>query len=250
MNENEQMRIFFEIHQDNLQEAPGDFDSTRRAFSLLQDLPPEAHILDVGCGPGRQTFDLCRLTEGSIVAVDLHGPYVEAVKDRSMELGFAHRITAQTGDMANLEFEPHTFDAIWSEGAIYNIGFKAGLELWKPLLKKSGYVAVTELAWLRSDIPGELKAFWEEEYPQIQDIGSNIEDLQAAGYRLVDHFTLPESAWWEYYRPLKKRFQQLKEKYQNNRTALELLDTETYEIDLYRQYSEYYGYVFFIGETN
>ncbi len=54
------MRIFLEIHHDNPQEGPGDFVSTRRAFFLLKDLPPLPHILDAGCGPGRQTFDLCR----------------------------------------------------------------------------------------------------------------------------------------------------------------------------------------------
>jgi hypothetical protein len=36
MNEDQGMRIFLEIHQDNPQEAPGDFASTRRAFSLHQ----------------------------------------------------------------------------------------------------------------------------------------------------------------------------------------------------------------------
>ena len=29
-------------------------------FALLKDLPPLPYILDAGCGPGRQTFDLCR----------------------------------------------------------------------------------------------------------------------------------------------------------------------------------------------
>jgi ubiquinone/menaquinone biosynthesis C-methylase UbiE len=148
VNEDEGMRIFLEIHQDNPQEGPGDFASTRRAFSLLKDLPPLPHILDAGCGPGRQTFDLCRLTKGNIVAVDFHRPYIDALQRKSKALGLTQQITAQLGDMANLQFQPQIFEVIWSEGAIYNIGFKAGLTIWKPLLKKGGYVAVTEVAWL------------------------------------------------------------------------------------------------------
>jgi ubiquinone/menaquinone biosynthesis C-methylase UbiE len=249
MNEDEGMRVFLEIHHDNPQEGPGDFSSTRRAFSRMEDLPPLPHILDAGCGPGRQTFDLCRLTRGNIVAVDFHKPYIDALQRKSKALGFNRQITALTGDMANLQFRSQTFDVIWSEGAIYNIGFKAGLEMWKPLLKKAGYVAVTEVAWLRSDAPDKLKAFWGSEYPQIQDVDGNIADLRAAEYQPVAHFKLPESAWWAYYRPIEKRVQQMKEKYKSNSCALEVLEAETREIDLYRKYSDYYGYVFFIARA-
>lgn len=249
MNEDQGMRIFLEIHQDNPQEAPGDFASTRRAFSLLKDLPPSPHILDAGCGPGRQTSDLCRLTRGNIVAVDFHRPYIDALQRKSKALGLTQQITALLGDMGKFQFQPQTFDVIWSEGAIYNIGFKAGLTMWKPLLKKGGYVAVTEVAWLCSDVPDKLKAFWNSAYPQIQDIEGNLADLRAAGYQPVEYFILPESAWWDYYRPIEKRVLRMKEKYKNNSCALEVIETEIREIDLYRKYSDYYGYVFFIGQA-
>jgi len=249
MRQDEGMRIFFEIHQDNPQEGPGDFASTRRAFSLIEDLAPLPHILDAGCGPGRQTLDLCRLTKGNIIAVDFHKPYVDALQRKSKALGLTHQITVLQGDMANLQFQPQTFDLIWSEGAIYNVGFKTGLKLWKPLLKKAGYVAVTEVAWLGSDVPDKLKAFWDSAYPQIQDIVGNIADIRAAGYQPVAHFTLPESAWWDYYRAIEKRVMLMKEKYKNNSCALEVLEAEMREIDLYRRYSDYYGYVFFVAQA-
>jgi hypothetical protein len=164
-------------------------------------------------------------------------------------LGLTQRVTALHGDMGNLQFEPQTFDVIWSEGAVYNIGFKTGLEMWKPLLKRAGYAAVTEVAWLRSDAPDNLKAFWNAEYPQMQDIESNLEDLRAAGYQPLGHFTLPESAWWDYYRAIENRVLLMKKKYKNNSCAMEVLDTEMREINLYRKYSDYYGYVFFIGQA-
>jgi ubiquinone/menaquinone biosynthesis C-methylase UbiE len=249
VNEDEGMRIFFEIHQDNPQEGPGDLASSRRAFSLLKDLPPLPYILDAGCGPGRQTFDLCRLTTGNIVAVDFHRPYIDALQRKSEALGLTQQITALSRDMTNLQFQPQTFEVIWSEGAIYNIGFKAGLTIWKPLLKKGGYVAVTEVAWLGPDVPDELRDFWNSAYPQIQDIEGNLADLRAAGYQPVEHFTLPESAWWDYYRPIEKRVLRMKEKYKNNSCAMAVLETEIREMDLYRKYSDYYGYIFFIGQA-
>jgi hypothetical protein len=41
----------------------------------------------------------------------------------------------------------------------------------------------------------------------------------------------------------------MKEKYKNNSWALEVLEIEMREIDLYRKYSDYYGYVFFIAQA-
>ena len=34
--------------------------------------------------------------------------------------------------MEDLPFESSYFDLIWSEGAIYNIGFEKGIKTWKP----------------------------------------------------------------------------------------------------------------------
>ena len=41
----------------------------------------------------------------------------------------------------------------------------------------------------------------------------------------------------------------MKEKYKNNNCALEVLEIEIQEIELYRKYSDYYGYVFFIAQA-
>jgi hypothetical protein len=74
-------------------------------------------------------------------------------------------------------------------------------------------------------------------------------DIRAAGYQPVAHFTLPEFAWWNYYRAIEKRVMLMKEKYKNNSKALEVLETEMQEIDLYRKYSDYSGYVFFVAQA-
>jgi hypothetical protein len=40
---------------------------------------------------------------------------------------------------------------IWSEGAIYIIGFENGINLLKPLLKKGGYLTATKIGWMKAD---------------------------------------------------------------------------------------------------
>ncbi|WP_028322907.1 class I SAM-dependent methyltransferase, partial [Desulfatiglans anilini] len=41
--------------------------------------------------------------------------------------GVADRITTLKGSMDALPFEEGEFDVIWSEGAVYNMGFEAGV---------------------------------------------------------------------------------------------------------------------------
>ena len=71
-----------------------------------------------------------------------------------------------------LPFEPSSFDVIWSEGAIYVIGFEAGLAKVKEYVKPGGYVAVSEAVWLAENPPQAAVEFWKE-YPEID----SIEDL-------------------------------------------------------------------------
>ena len=244
MTDNEKWELFMEIHSGNPQEGPGDFESTAKAFSMLNPLPFYPHILDAGCGPGRQTLDLCRLSDGLITAVDLHPPFLDRVQQAAPD----GRVRTCLADMSDLPFKPETFDLFWSEGAIYNIGFLQGLRKWFPILDKNGQVAVTELSWIEPDPPDEPVNFWKEGYPQMQTVEQNLDDLKRAGYEPLGHFTLPKSAWWDYYHPLAERITQLEKKYADNPDALELLSAERAEQELYRNYSDWYGYVFYIGK--
>lgn len=246
----ERKRIFLELHSTNHHEGPGNFAATQRAFSLLKDLPEKPQILDIGCGPGRQTMDLSRLTEeGLIIALDAHPPYVDRLEREVINQDETERIFPVVGNMSNLPFEKQSMDLIWSEGAVYNIGFEVGLREWKSLLRRKGYIVISELCWLKSNPPAELKEFWKEEYPNMQFSDYNLRVLQDIGYKYIDHFVIPESAWWAYYKPLQKRIRQLRKKYQDNRDAKFILDLEQKEINLYRKYSEFYGYVFYIGQV-
>jgi hypothetical protein len=46
--------------------------------------------------------------------------------------------------MNEVEFEPSSFDVVWSEGAIYLMGFESGLARIKEFVKPRGYVAVSD----------------------------------------------------------------------------------------------------------
>jgi SAM-dependent methyltransferase len=239
--------IFWSVHRDLPREAPGSDAATRQAFALLPDLPPIPRILDIGCGPGAQTVVLARESGGIVTAVDTHQPFLDDLARRAAQAGVAERIRPLNASMFDLDFaEP--FDLIWSEGAIYIIGFERGLREWRKLLKPGGLVAVTELSWLRADPPSGVAAFWQEGYPEMGTVAQNLARMEAAGYRSLAHFVLPEAAWWEqYYHPMAARIAALRTHYRDNSEAQRILDAEEAEIALYRDYPSWYGYLFFLG---
>ena len=239
-------KIFFEVHSRLPREGPGDEKSLRRALGLISGLPDHPRILDIGCGPGQQTLDLAKVTGGLVVGLDNHLPFVQDLAGKVKAGRLQGRLLAVRGDMNQLGFQPRTLDLIWSEGAAYQMGFAKALSSWKQFLEPGGWLAVTEAVWLKPGPPEPVRKLWEE-YPDIKDIPANLALIAECGYEIAGHFTLPESAWWEhYYTPLEKRLGELRRAYASDSKALQMLAYHQNEIDVYRQYSAYYGYEFFV----
>lgn len=243
-----QRAAFFEIHRDLPREGPGDGASTLRALALAAPLAPAPRVLDVACGPGAQTLDLAAAMPGaSIVALDLHRPYLDQLDRRAAARGLSGRITTTVGDMAAMDFEPASFDLIWCEGAAYIMGLPAALGDWKRLLKPGGKLALTEAVWLAPDPPAPVLANWAE-YPAMGDVATVRALFAACGYELLGDFVLPKSAWWtDYYLPLEARVAEFENAFVDDREARSVWREARDEIDCYRRYSKYFGYSFFVA---
>lgn len=245
------MKFFFEIHKDLPREGPGDNASTRKALEMMPAVPQKPAILDVGCGPGVQTRELARVTGGKITAVDTHQPFLDRLQAQVESEGLAEQITTMNKSMKDLDFPDASFDVIWSEGAIYIMGFGEGLADWKRLLKPGGCIAVTEISWIKLDPPREVFDFWNEAYPGMDSVEGNLKTIKSLDYHVLGHFTLAESCWLEeYYAPVMKRVAMLREKYPNDAEKQALLDEEMAEVKLYKKYSAWYGYEFYVMQAN
>lgn len=242
-----QREIFFEVHDDLPRQGPGNRACAERALKLAGDLPSNPRVLDIACGPGMQTMYLAEmLPKAQITAVDNYAPFVDEVRARAKTQGCAARVTALVADMSKLEFPPGSFDLIWCEGAAYIMGVEKALRDWKPLLASGGKLALSEAVWLKDNPPEKVRLCWEE-YPDMKDAAFNRRLVEKCGYTLLGDFILPEETWWaDYYAPMEERLKHIGEKHKDDRVAQQVIDECHLEVDVYRQYSEYYGYIFLV----
>lgn len=232
-------------------QGPGSQEATIKALSFIDNLHEKSKIVDLGCGTGAQTIVLAQNTPGNISAIDLFPGFIDKLNDNIKRLNLQSRVKGVIGSMDKLDFyfQFNELDLIWSEGAIYNIGFEKGMNYWNKFLKKGGYVAVTEATWFTEERPEEIFNFWNEAYPEIDTIPNKIAQMQKAGYIVVASFILPEVCWTEnFFKPAITAQKIFLDKYKGNKSAENFIKYEKRHALLYDKYKDYYGYVFYIGK--
>jgi ubiquinone/menaquinone biosynthesis C-methylase UbiE len=242
----EHMDYFLQIYGTLPRAGPGSNSLTRRALELMTELPESPRILDVGCGPGMQTIELLRARSGTVLALDLMREMIVRVRASAESAGVSDRLETLQQDMNEMSFPASSFDVVWSEGAIYFLGFEAGLRKVMPFIKPGGYVAVSEAVWLKPDPPPEVVDLWAE-YPQIDVVSEKLTVIERVGYERVAHFVMPPTAWTEhYYDPMETRIAEKEPDWRGIPTAEAVLGEARNEISVFRRYSDYFSYAFFV----
>ena len=241
MNEHDQyMADFMTVFQRLERWGPSTDVDTLKALSTLPTIPTK--IIDIGCGKGFSTRLLAKHTQAEIVAVDNEQSALDELGERLTEQGLDTRVTLSCASMTDLPFAPESFDCIWSEGSAYIMGVGQALTQWRKLLTNRGYMVVSDLIWLTDNPSQEAVAFWEGEYPDMQTIEKRLSQMRQAGFEVIDHFTLREQAWHDYYQPLKARVAEVKASMPNSNA---IVDIER-EIAIYERYLREFGYQMFV----
>jgi len=245
----EGIEYIYELCEALPRSGPGDNKYTKRAFNSIPLPQKHPFILDIGCGQGMQTIELAKISNGKIIALDNHQAFLDKLMEQARNEGLEENIIPQNMSMLDMNFAEETFDIIWSEGALYFMGFQDGLKRCRQLLKDKGYLAVTELVYTVPDPPDAVVEYFNNEYPDIKYIEENIETIKKEKFNLVSNFTLPKSAWLnDYYLPIEKEIPRLNKKYRGNEVELSIFEGFRNEVDFYKKYSKFYGHEFFIME--
>lgn len=245
----ENYKLLIDLHKDNNRQGPGGDEETEKALNLAMiDRSKQLKIADIGCGTGASTLLLASLLKARITAVDFLPEFLEVLETKAEHSGLSEKITTLACSMDNLPFGDAEYDVIWSEGAIYNIGFERGVKDWNRYLKTGGILVVSEITWTTFSRPSELQKHWESEYPEIDTASSKIDILEKSGYSPIGYFILPDYCWMDnYYSALRNAFQAFLIRHQNSNEARSIVAAESREIALYEKYKNHYSYGVYIS---
>jgi len=248
----DELQLLVDLHKDATRQGPGGDEETKKAIDLANiDRNAPLKIADIGCGTGASTLILAHLLNAKITAVDFLQDFLTVLETRAQKEGVAEKITSLCASMDSLPFEEGEFDVIWSEGAIYNIGFQKGVADWKRYLKPDGLLVASEITWTTSNRPPEIEAHWANEYPEIDTASAKIKLLEENGYSPIGYFVLPEHCWLdEYYRPMQVRFDAFLSRNGNSKEACEIVAAERHEIDLYERNKAHFSYGVYIARKH
>lgn len=243
------LQLLIDFHKDGQRLGPGGSGASRQALQLGK-VPTDQplRIADIGCGTGALSLQLAQETRAHITAVDFIPEFLETLRRRAKRQGVENRIQTLSASMDDLPFNSELFDVIWSEGAVYNMGFERGISYWRQFLKPGGKLVVSELSWLTPARPKEIQTYWEAEYPEVDTAPAKLTVLERNGYAPLGYFPLPESCWENYFAPMRGRFPGFLQEHDHSADALALVQAEQLEMDLYARFSSFFGYGVYIAQ--
>ena len=128
--------VFFEVYESLPRQGPGNRACAEKALGLCSRAAAGTCRARPRLRRRRADAPSRRvLPSALIMAIDSHAPSIERLRADVAERGLAERVRPMVGDMAHPGLPPESFDLIWSEGALYNIGIENALRICHGLLR-------------------------------------------------------------------------------------------------------------------
>lgn len=118
----EDLAAFDELHSGGREATRGLAQQAAQA-----GLRPGMQVLDVGSGIGGPARTLGAEFSATVVGLDLTEAFCHAATMLTTRVGLADRVSFQHGDALAMPFRDETFDVVWSQNTIMNIGDKPRL---------------------------------------------------------------------------------------------------------------------------
>ena len=187
-------------------------------------------ILDIGCGSGVPTMELARLGQGEVIGIDIDQSALDKLTKKIRQAGFSSRVQAINCSILDMVFPAESFDVIWSEGSVFVIGFKRGIQEWKRFLRSNGFMVI---------------------HDEKGNVEEKLEQISKCGYKLLGYFVLSEDTWWtEYFAPLEKLIAKSQTSYTDDPHTLEELNQAQRELKMFKNNTERNSSVYFVIQKN
>jgi len=168
---------------------------TRKAYKLIPKIK-NPNILDIGCGTGVPTIELAKISNGHVTGIDIDESLLDILQRKIEDAGLKNRVNVIKDSISTMDFPKESFDIIWSEGAVFVIGFEKSIKNWRKYLKPKGFLVL---------------------HDDIKDKTKKLGFIEKYGYLLTAQFDLTFEIWWgEYYSQLEKLVQKYRNRYPND----------------------------------
>lgn len=119
-----------------------------KELSNLCHIGKDSYVLVIGSGNGHSACKIVQLYDCNVMGIDFLPEMVELAKDWAKRRNLIDNVSFKVGDAMNLPFKSNTFDAVISESVTAFLpDKKKGLKEYYRVLKKGGYVGLSEITW-------------------------------------------------------------------------------------------------------
>ncbi|MDR1324264.1 MAG: methyltransferase domain-containing protein [Candidatus Margulisbacteria bacterium] len=192
--------------------APGGKEYTLTAGQLA-GLNKNSKILDIACGHGAASLNLVKKFGCQAAAVDIEESFVKAGQAAAVREKINSRIKFIAGDFNKQKFAANSFDMIIAEGgALSYIGRDSGLKRARSLLKKNGYIEISDLILRGKRLSREVKDIF---LSGLSDLDLETEEsyrtlLKVNGFEIIFCSYIARQYWEMYYENIKQNLKNRK----------------------------------------
>jgi len=163
----------------------GGLETTKDFVSKL-NLKPNQKVLDVGCGIGGSAFYMYKNFGVDVLAVDLSTNMINIGKQRAMEEKCADKVKFDIVDITTANYEPQSFDVIYSRDTILHIADKESLFTnFLKWLKPGGQLLISDYCRGDKETSDRFEAYVKQRNYQLVTVKEYGKIIEKVGFSQV-----------------------------------------------------------------
>lgn len=128
---------------------PGGIRGRNQLLDMLNP-PPGSRILEIGGGSGHAACTIARAYGCRVTTLDISPRSVKEARQRIAAEGLSDSVTAEAGDVNDLQFPDESFDYVLCQAVIMFVNQSRALTEIRRVLKKHGRFAGLEFCWKKA----------------------------------------------------------------------------------------------------